>query len=117
MYPVCGYTHTHNCGVLLDQGLQNNLNRTTVTGFGLCEEHEKMYNDGYIALVVVDPERTKNAHSGRVRAEGVFRTGELLFLRKEVVRDIFNISEDDERPLLFIDELMAMYLTARLKRD
>ena len=52
---------THQCVVclkvyetgnlLLDQRLRDSMDRTTLTGHGLCPEHQALKDEGYVAMV------------------------------------------------------------------
>lgn len=68
--------------LLLDKRLQERFDRKTVTGYGLCEEHQKMKDDGFIALIECDPSKSKieTGPDGvdSALAEDVHRTGNIL---------------------------------------
>ncbi len=46
---VCG-THFDTGSVLLDKRLRASMERYTTTGWGLCAEHQKLFDDGFVAL-------------------------------------------------------------------
>ena len=72
---ICG-TLYETGNILLDKRLKETLERYTVTGTGLCPEHQQLADDGYIALIVVEE-------------DGKTRTGNLCHLRREVAEDMF----------------------------
>lgn len=96
---VCGVKNNHNCGILLDKRLQQSLERETVTGWGLCEEHDNVVKDGFVIMVVAKNDDTNK--EGYMKIEDAERTGEVLYVRKEVCQEMFNIEVKD---LMFIDE-------------
>jgi hypothetical protein len=89
--PVCGVIHQRDVNeLLLHKQLRdikgNGPNGEVVTGISLCEEHYKLYLDGYVALLVTTDEEN--------RSEG--RTGEVLHIRNETLNEIFHVEESDE---------------------
>lgn len=103
--PVCGKKHT--VGILLDKRLRNSLERENVTGWELCDEHRKLYDDGFIALVGVDPERSSPGADGGLKLEDAYRTGDIVHLRLEVWGNVFDmpVPEEDGKPIpmMFVD--------------
>ena len=47
---VCGVKYDTS-SILLDKRLRASLEHHTTTGWGLCDEHQKPSNDGFVALV------------------------------------------------------------------
>lgn len=72
---VCGCIYDTGA-ILLDKRLRKSMERHTVTGTGMCPEHQKLKDQGYVALIEAD-EKTKN------------RTGRLIHLKADVWPDIF----------------------------
>lgn len=108
---VCGKTYDTNA-ILMDRRLRPTFDMHTTTGWGLCPEHEKLYKDGYVALVVV-----KNAGEGRIlKREEADRTGEVIHMRRTVAEKMFNLGQAwDEIALLFIDQEIAERLHKMVK--
>jgi len=50
---VCGKDYDSG-SILLDRRLKESMERHTLTGWGMCEEHQKLKDAGYIAIVGVD---------------------------------------------------------------
>ena len=82
--PVCGQDHDTGA-LLLDRRLRPRFESKTVTGWQMCDEHQKLKDDGYIALVEVDPKKS----SGQGLDE-VWRTGRLTHLRSRVWSNVFD---------------------------
>lgn len=103
---VCA--HTYDTGnLLLDQRLRNQFDMHTVTGWGLCPDHQKLFNDGYLAMVAIDESRSRKGANGLVAPEGAHRLGAIAHVRQEVAEKIFNVplkSEDGSRfELVFVE--------------
>src|SRR3546814_18826039 len=54
---VCG-ARFDTGAILLDKRLRASMERPTATGWGLCPEHQKLSDDGFVALVECDPQRS-----------------------------------------------------------
>lgn len=97
--PVC--VKKHSVGVLLNTRLRKTLERNTVTGWEYCPECQTNIENGYIAFVSVDIE--KSIRSSNV--EGAYRTGRIAWLRKPVAEEMFNHKINS--PMVFAsDELV-----------
>lgn len=93
---VCG--KDFNTGaILLDQKLRPCFERNTVTGNGVCQEHQKIINDGYIILIGATDER------------GECRTGDICYLRESVFARMFNIPVP-EKKIAFIEPAVVTLL-------
>src|SRR5450830_1148211 len=62
---VCG-TRFDTGTILLDRRLRASMEHHTATGWGLCAEHQKLSDDGFVALVECDPQRS-DASAGAAR--------------------------------------------------
>jgi len=80
--PACGRAfETGN--LLLDQRLRKRFDRFTVTGFQMCPEDQQKIDAGYRILVEIDREKSDD-----MTPEGVYRTGEVAYMRCEVADDV-----------------------------
>ena len=109
---VCGAPFDTG-NLLLDKRLRASMNRYTVTGWGLCVEHQKLADDGFVALVECDPQRSGSQAGGRMKPEQAYRTGRLAHLRRTVFAQVFNVPIADEQACVFvepgvIDQLQSM---------
>jgi hypothetical protein len=99
MCPVCGKTHETG-GILLDRRLKDIPEEKSITHYALCEEHQSLFDEGYVALVELaldhNPDkpmcapRTGNvAHIRRTAWENIFDTtapdGPIAFTAKGVI--------------------------------
>lgn len=75
--------------ILLDKRLRATMERNTVTGTGICQKHQELMDDGYVALIVV-------------KEDGKTRTGNYCHVKKEFAEQFFNV--ELEKNIAFIDE-------------
>jgi hypothetical protein len=117
MCPVCGKEFDSGA-ILLDTRMQyvqnkgyqlrQSMDRYTTTGYDLCPEHKKLWDAGYIALVVCD--ESKSSPSGKsMKMQDAFRTGEVIHIRKSAAEQVF-VGVDLSHPMMFIDQSAAMKL-------
>lgn len=109
---VCG-TSFDTGAILLDRRLRASMGRFTATGWGLCPEHQKLFDDGFVALIECDPQRSGAQAGGRLRPEQAYRTGKVAHLRRSVFVNVFNAPIDDKQACVFIepgviDQLQSM---------
>lgn len=100
---VCGTVYDTG-SILLDTRIRNgklvdSMDRNTVTGYGLCEEHQKLFDEGYIALVECSNTNTRNT----LTQANAIRTGNIVHLRREVAQRIFNTDQPADLPMVFIE--------------
>lgn len=81
---VCGQAFDSG-SILFDNRLENSMEHKTVTGWGMCQECQKKEDDGYIALVEIDPAASSD-HS----LSGVFRTGRITHIKIDAYNRIFS---------------------------
>jgi hypothetical protein len=108
---VCGVAFDTGA-ILLDKRLRASMERHTVTGWGLCAEHQKLADDGFVALVECDPQRS-GSPGGRLKPEQAYRTGRLAHIKRHVFAQLFNVPIEDRQPCVFvepgvIEQLQAM---------
>ncbi len=110
---VCGITYDTG-SILLDKRLRARLERYTTTGWGLCDEHQRLSSDGFVALVECDPQRSGlSSGSDRLKPEQAYRTGRLAHVKRDVFTRVFNVPIADDQPCVFvepgvIDQLQSM---------
>lgn len=94
--PACGKEFDTGA-LLMDTRLRDRFNKHTLTGWGLCPDDAAKVAEGYVILVGANaPE-----HGSTVRVEDADRTGDLLYLRREVAESIFNLPEIPD--MVFVD--------------
>lgn len=104
---VCG-TKYDNGELLLAKRLSANLPDKTVTGWGLCPLHQKMHDDGYVALVAIDPAKSGDGKQGALKPENAYRTGRVAHVRRSAWGNIFD-GEAPKGPLAYCgDDLIEL---------
>lgn len=100
--PVCG-AEFDSGAILLDRRLRESMERTTVTGWQLCPEHEALRADGYIALV----EARAPAEGETLTMETAYRLGRVVHIRETAFKRVFDLPTRNDQgalvPLMFID--------------
>lgn len=113
---VCGAPFDTG-SLLLDKRLRASMKRHTTTGWGLCPEHQKLFDDGFVALIECDPERSGVPADGRMKPEQAYRTGRVAHLRRTAFSQVFNVPIEDRQACVFVepgvlDQLQAMVAPA-----
>ncbi|HFF8538786.1 TPA: ATPase [Raoultella ornithinolytica] len=98
---VCG-TAFDTGTILLDKRLRASMERHTKTGWGLCPEHQKLADDGFVALVECDPQRS-GSPGGRLKPEQAYRTGRLAHLKRHVFAKVFNVPVEANQLCVFVE--------------
>jgi len=110
---VCGLGFDTG-GVLLDRRLRKRMQRHTVTGWGLCNAHRRLFDEGFVALIECDPQRSGvPADQDHMSPEQAWRTGRLAHLRREALARVVNVALAPDVPCVFvepgvIEQLQAM---------
>ncbi|MDT8398404.1 MAG: ATPase [Pseudomonadales bacterium] len=100
---ICGVAFDTG-SILLDKRLRASMERHTATGWGLCPEHQKLSDDGFVALVECDPQRSGSpAGGGRLKPEQAYRTGRLAHLKRDVFAEVFNVPIAANQPCVFVE--------------
>jgi len=86
---VCG--QEYDAGILLDRRLCKTLNHRNITGLGMCEEHQKMIDEGFVHFVEARPPKNPTKTVDVVDAKDADRTGRVFHLKREVAQEIFNV--------------------------
>ena len=98
---VCGVAYDTG-SILLDKCLRARLEHHTTTGWGLCAEHQKLSDDGFVALVECDPQRS-GSPGDRLKPEQAYRTGRLAHLKRDVFADMFNVPVAADQACVFVE--------------
>ena len=100
---VCGVAYDTG-NLLLDKRLRASMERHTTTGWGLCPEHQKLADDGFVALVECDPQRSGSpSGAARMKPEQAYRTGRLAHLKRNVFAKVFNVPIEANQPCVFVE--------------
>ena len=99
---VCGTEY--NAGVLINRNLRKTLESKTLTGYGLCDEHQKLFEDEYIALIGIDESKSTVETNGNILPENAYRTGSVAHVKYSVLEGFFNIPIDKSLPIIFVED-------------
>jgi hypothetical protein len=92
--PVC--LKEHDEVVLVDTHMRPILKKCNFAGWKLCDEHEKLWMDGYIALIECANESTPTLETAN-------RTGRIAHVRKEAWTALFNMPVP-KTPIAFVQQ-------------
>jgi hypothetical protein len=100
---VCGAEYDTGA-ILLDRRLRASLDRHTTTGWGLCPEHQRLFDDGFVALVECDPAKSGHPSSDdRLKPDQAYRTGRVLHLKRDAFARVFNVPIGLKLPSVFVE--------------
>ena len=100
---VCGLNFDTG-GILFDRRLRQRMQRHTVTGWGLCGEHRRLFEEGFVALIECDPERSGvPADQDHMRPEQAWRTGRLAHLKRETLARVTHVTLAPDVPCVFVE--------------
>jgi hypothetical protein len=105
--PVCGTEHESG-SLLLDKRVRPKFDMYTTTGYDLCKECKKKYDEGYLAMVVCDTEKSQPVN-GKLKMENAYKTGQVVHMKRDAVERMFP-GIPVELPLIFIDEELGIKL-------
>lgn len=68
-----------------------------------CNECQKYFKDGYIAMIGIDPEKStlSNDDDTTVNLTGMYRTGQLGWIKRDVAKEMFSV---DNTPMVVLSE-------------
>ncbi len=110
---VCGRAFDTGA-ILLDRRLRASMGRHTATGWGLCPEHQKLFDDGFVALIECDPQRSGAPVGGRMKPEQAYRTGRLVHVRRTAFARVFNVPIPDRQACVFVEPGVIEHLQAMM---
>ena len=114
---VCG-TEYDTGAILLDRRLRASLERYTITGWGLCPEHQRLYDDGFVGLVECDPAKSGHPSSAdRLKPEQAYRTGRVIHLKRDAFARAFNVPIDAKLLFVFVEPGVIEKLQAMIQQD
>lgn len=76
--------------ILFDRRLKDSMEKHTITGYGIKPEIQEKIDEGFVVLIEADPEKSEGNTPDKV-----YRTGNYVFLKKEVSDEIFNVKIKD----------------------
>ena len=108
---ICGSKHTHNTEILIHKQLRDIPEDKRVTGFGLCKEHDALFQKGFLALVgAVPPEK-----GNRLQIEEAVRTGAIIHIKRELFNERFDAEVPESLPMVFVDDEVVEIVASWVK--
>lgn len=107
--PVTGKTWESNELALLGFNKGKKAEMHTVMGYKPCPEVQELFDKGYIALIVYDSTKTTSEKEP-------YRTGDIIYIREEAYKGIFN-QEPHESRFAFIDLEAMEKLKGMMPKD
>jgi hypothetical protein len=102
--PICGVVHQHNAEILLDKrcrDIKTDDNGNCITGYSLCENHTKLHEEGYLALIVI-----LNPVGDIVHMDEAVRTGEMIHIKRGALTELTGSDAPPEDvSMVFIDKV------------
>lgn len=83
--PVCGLVHEVGSSPFETRLHPVDGEPPLRKAWGLCPEHQRYWDDDYVALIEIDPSRTPVPHT----FETAYRTGNIALLRRPVAEALF----------------------------
>jgi len=110
--PVCGTTFDTG-NILMHKRLKQELDTHTTTGVSVCPEHQKMSDDGYLALVECDAAKS-GPMGATIHPKDAYRTGNIMHIRRSVAAEFFDREVTAKDVFWFIDQGAFDYLKSRM---
>lgn len=105
---VCGEVYDTGA-ILLDKRLRQSMGQHTVTGQGICKEHQSKIDEGYIILIECTIEDAITGHG--THKERRRRTGNIAFVKNGAFKNIFN-TDAPPKSIAFVEEGVIEKLSA-----
>jgi hypothetical protein len=91
---VCGVKFDSG-DLLMDMRLRDKFEMHTLTGWGMCPEHQKLKDDGFVAMVGCD-ESASTVVGNNVQPDEAHRTGGIAHLRVSAWEQIMDVPVPDK---------------------
>jgi len=101
---ICGKTNDSGA-ILLEKNLRKSLEKFTVTGYNHCDDCNSKLSDQFIAAVEI----SNKEESAILKNENAIRTGVIVWIKKRLAREIFNVPEIHS-PLVFVTHEVVEFL-------
>lgn len=99
--------------LLLDRRMMNIPKNKQITGNGLCPKDSALHDQGFVALIGVDPARS-HASDGRMTHDNASRTGMVMHMQSEAFEAIFYPMDS---PVAYVEQPVLDMLAERYKKD
>jgi len=116
--PCCG--NEHNESVLIHKQLrkvfEDRITNKNFMGWLICDACQTQFDDGRVGLVEADPLESTIEEDGSIKPEGAYRTGQILWIKREVFTEIFDVPLEDEN-FMFIDPQVVAHLKSLMSEE
>jgi hypothetical protein len=103
---VCGNLYLGG-DILIHKQLKEIKEEETITGLGLCPEHQKLKDDGFVAIVACDKDKSDVSDTGIITPAGVYRTGPVAHLKLHAFKALFDTDPPDHMVVFGDAELLT----------
>jgi hypothetical protein len=73
--------------LLLDQSFKKVFDKHTITGWGFSPEVQEKIDEGYVALVEIDGDKSEKT-KGVILPQNAYRLGRIVYIKKHVLEEI-----------------------------
>lgn len=102
--------------ILLDKKMKKSLKRKNIVGYGFAPKVQEQLDKGFVVLLEIDPNKSKSPTKGNTLSiTDVYKTGRLIYLKKQVAKDILGIKDHIE--MSFIDKKVFEFLENLQKKN
>ena len=105
--PVTGKTWDTG-SILIHKHLRDTFERNTVTGWEICPEVQEKLDEGYVALVAIDEDRSEKGDNGTVTPQAAYRLGQVAYVKRDLCTKLFGRAID--HPFIWVDQEMIDHL-------
>ena len=102
--------------LLFDLRLEPTFEKYTITGYGICPEVQRLLDEGNVALVGIIPEKSNLTGTEGVKAEDVYRSGIICYIRDYAFEHIFKQKVPPQK-FIFIDTKVINQLKERVSNE
>lgn len=85
-------------------GRGKNLESKIITGYAFSPDVQDMVDKGNVVLVVIDPEKSIAANPSKPTEAEAMRTGDFLYLNREIANKLFGKEKFAEKPMAYIEQ-------------
>lgn len=102
--PCCGKEHEEGAGIILYGRLKDDIEAPRFTeSYKECAECSEKFKE-YVGLIGIDPKKSE-VRDERVTLAGAYRTGSIMWIRKKVFGEMFNVNPDTNK-FVFVEQAL-----------
>lgn len=111
--PICGKSDSSRLILSKEETLAA-LELQKRSDWALCKEHQKLFDEGFIALVEAEPRLMVD---GIVKETDARRTGKICHVRRSVAENLFGEAIDPRWPMVFCPPNVLESLQAMVRKS